>query len=214
MTTRPGGRTAAVRAAVLTATADLLIESGLTAVELTAVAERAGVGKSTVYRRWGSVPALVDDLLADMAETSRRRPDTGSLRGDLVTVARLIQRTLADRRQGSLFRAIIAAGTCDDRTSTSLTGFYRARIDEMTPIVDDAVARGEAPEGTDPAAVIRYVSAPLYYGLLTGTAPLSQAEADRAADAAVAAVTAGVFSSRTGGRPGSRPKPPRAATRS
>jgi AcrR family transcriptional regulator len=193
MTTRPGGRTAAVRAAVLTATADLLIESGLTAVELTAVAERAGVGKSTVYRRWGSVPALVDDLLADMAETSRRRPATGSLRGDLVAVARLIQRTLADRRQGSLFRAIIAAGTCDERTSASLAGFYRARIDEMTPIVDDAIARGEAPVGTDPAAVIRHVSAPLYYGLLTGTAPQSPAEADRAADAAVAAVTAGVF---------------------
>jgi AcrR family transcriptional regulator len=214
MTTRPGGRTAAVRAAVLTATADLLIESGLTAVELTAVADRAGVGKSTVYRRWGSVPALVDDLLADMAETSRRRPDTGSLRGDLVAMARLIQRTLADRRQGRLFRAIIAAGTCDERTSTSLAGFYRARIDEMTSIVDDAVARGEAPEGTDPAAVIRHVSAPLYYGLLTGTAPLSQVEADRAADAAVAAVTAGVFSSRTGARPGSLPRPPRAATRS
>lgn len=202
MTTRPGGRTAAVRAAVLTATADLFIESGLTAVELTAVAERAGVGKSTVYRRWGSVPALVDDLLADMADTSRRRPDTGSLRGDLVAVARLIQRTLADRRQGSLFRAIIAAGSCDERTARSLAGFYRARIDEMTPIVGDAVARGEAPAGTDASAVIRYVSAPLYYSLLTGTASLSQAEADRAADAVVAAVVAGVFRSPSDARPG------------
>jgi AcrR family transcriptional regulator len=200
MATRPGGRTAAVRAAVLTATADLLIESGLTAVELTAVAERAGVGKSTVYRRWGSVPALVDDLLADMAETSRPRPATGTLKGDLRSVAGLIQRTLADRRQGALFRAIIAAGTCDQRTSTALAGFYRVRIDEMTPIVDDAIARGEAPAGTDPAAVIRYVSAPLYYGLLTGTAPLVPAEADRAADAALAAVAAGVFAAPSAAR--------------
>jgi AcrR family transcriptional regulator len=200
MAERPGGRTAAVRAAVLTATADLLIESGLTAVELTDVAQRAGVGKSTVYRRWGSVPALVDDLLADMAETSRRRPDTGSLRDDLRSLARLIARTLADRRQGGLFRAIIAAGTCDERTSDALAGFYRARIDEMTPIVTEAIARGDAPAGTDAAAVIRHLSAPLYYGMLTGTAPPTQAEADRAADAAVAAVAAGVFTPRSAAR--------------
>jgi AcrR family transcriptional regulator len=182
-----------VRAAVLTATADLLIESGLVALELTTVAERAGVGKSTVYRRWGTVAALVDDLLVDMAETSRPRPQTGSLSADLVSVARLIQRTLADRRQGSLFKAILAAGTCDARTAEALAGFYRTRIEEMAPIVADAIARGEAPKGTDPAAVIRQVSAPLYYGLLTTTAPLRQVDADRAAAAALAAVTAGVF---------------------
>lgn len=182
-----------MRTAVLTATADLLIESGLKAVELTAVAERARVGKSTVYRRWGSVPALVDDLLADMAETSQSRPSTGTLRGDLSSMARLIQRTLADRRQGSLFKAILAAGTCDSRTAGALDGFYRARIDEMAPIVLDAITRGEAPEGTDPAAVIRHVSAPLYYRLLTTTSPLRAADADMAVDAALAAVTAGVF---------------------
>lgn len=193
MATRPGGRTAAVRSAVLTATADLLIENGLVGLELTAVADRAGVGKSTVYRRWGTVSALVDDLLADMAETSRPRPSTGSLRDDLVSVARLIQRTLADRRQGSLFKAILAAGTCDVRTAEALAGFYQVRIGEMAPIVLDAIERGEAPRGTDPAAVIRYVSAPLYYSLLTDTEPLRRADADRAAAAALAAVTAGVF---------------------
>lgn len=193
MATRPGGRTAAVRSAVLTSTADLLIEKGLVGLELTAVADRAGVGKSTVYRRWGTVSALVDDLLADMAETSRPRPDTGSLRDDLVSVARLIQRTLADRRQGSLFKAILAAGTCDARTAEALAGFYQVRIDEMAPIILDAIERGEAPRGTDPAAVIRYVSAPLYYSLLTDTEPLRRADADRAAAAALAAVAAGVF---------------------
>lgn len=178
---------------MLTAAADLLIESGLVALELTAVAERAGVGKSTVYRRWGTVGAIVDDLLVDMAETSQRRPDTGSLEEDLLSVARLIQRTLADRRQGSLFKAILAAGTCDARTAEALAGFYRIRVEEMAPIVTDAVARGQAPTGTDPAEVIRQLSAPLYYRLLTDTAPLRRADADRAAAATLAAVAAGVF---------------------
>lgn len=190
---RPGGRTAAVRGAVLRAAADLLIEDGLEGIELTAVAQRAGVGKSTVYRRWGSVPGLVADLLTDMADTSSPRPSTGSLRTDLSTTAKRIRRTLADERQGRLFKAIIAAATCDAHTATALAGFYRTRIDEVAPAVVDAIARGEAPLGTDPAEVIRQLSAPLYYQFLTDTRALTNADAERAVAVTMAAVEAGVF---------------------
>lgn len=201
--TRPGGRTADVRTAVLHATGDLLVESGLAGVELTAVAHRAGVGKSTVYRRWGTVPGLVADLLVDMVETSLPRTHTGTLRGDLLANARLIRRTLADPRQGRLFKAIIAAAACDPVTAAALAEFYQARLAELAPVVTDGIERGEAPERTDAAEVIRYVSAPLYYQFLTSTTPLTTRDAERAVDAAMAAVTAGVFigsrSSRRGG---------------
>jgi AcrR family transcriptional regulator len=191
--TRPGGRTAAVRDAVLRAAADLLVEDGLEGIELTAVAQRAGVGKSTVYRRWGSVPGLVADLLVDMADTSSPRPSTGALRSDLLTQAKLIRRTLIDERQGRLFKAIIAAATCDAVTANALADFYRNRIDEVSPVVVEAVARGEAPQGTDPSEVIRQLSAPLYYRFLTDTRPLTTADVERAVAVTMAAVDAGVF---------------------
>lgn len=191
--TRPGGRTAAVRDAVLRAAADLLIDDGLEGIELTAVAQRAEVGKSTVYRRWGSVPGLVADLLVDMADTSSPRPSTGSLRTDLLAQAKLVRRTLADGRQGRLFKAIIAAATCDAITAKALADFYRRRIDEVSPVVVDAIARGEAPPGTDPAEVIRQLSAPLYYRFLTDTKPLTTADAERAVAVTMAALQAGVF---------------------
>jgi AcrR family transcriptional regulator len=190
---RPGGRTAAVRHAVLRATADLLVEAGLGGVELTAVADRAGVGKSTVYRRWGTVPRLVADLLVDMADTSLPRADTGTLAGDLLANAVLVRRTLADRRQGRLFKSIIAAAACDTDTAAALAGFYTARLTELAPVVVDGIARGDAPPGTDAAEVIRYISAPLYYQFLTTTKPLTDEDAQRAVDAALAAVAAGVF---------------------
>ena len=190
---RPGGRTAAVRTAVLRAAADLLAQRGLHALDLTAVADRAGVGKTTVYRRWGSVPALVADLLVDMADTSSPRPTTGSLHGDLTNLALLIQRTLADDRQGPLFKAIIAAATCDAATAEALAGFYRTRITELAPVVEEAMARGEAPEGTNAADVIKHVSAPLYYQLLTDTSPPQPRDARRAVAATLAAVDADVF---------------------
>ena len=190
---RPGGRTAVVRTAVLRATSDMLVEAGLHGLELTAVAERAGVGKSTVYRRWGSVPALVTDLLNDMATQSLARADTGSLRGDLRANAALVRRTLSNARQGALFKAIIAAASCDDRTAEALSTFYDRRVAEWSECVVDAVARGEAPEGTEAAAAIRQVSAPLYYQFLTSTRPLTVKDAERAVDAALAAIAAGVF---------------------
>jgi AcrR family transcriptional regulator len=194
---RPGGRTAAVRTAVLDAVADLLVESGLAGVELTAVADRAGVGKSTVYRRWGTIGALVADLLHDMAETSVPRADTGSLRGDLRANADLVRRTLSDPRSGGLFSAIIAAATFDADTADALAMFYGRRIAQWSACVDDAVERGEAPAGTDPAAVVRAVSAPLYYQWLILRTPLTRRDATRAADAALAAVDAGVFTVRS-----------------
>lgn len=195
-TVRPGGRTARVRAAVLEAAGDVLAEQGFDRLDLAEVARRAEVGKTTVYRRWGTVTALVADLLADMAEQSLPRARTGSVRGDLRANAALVRRTLADPRQGALFRAVIAAASCDDRTAEALRRFYDVRVAEWAPCVAEGVTRGELPAGTDPATVVRAVSAPLYHGLLTtGTVP-DDAAADRAADAALAAAEAGVYVTR------------------
>lgn len=192
-TVRPGGRTARVRAAVLRAAGDVLAERGFAHLDLTEVARRADVGKTTVYRRWGAVTTLVADMLEDMAEQSVPRTETGTLRGDLTANARLVLRTLTDPRQGPLFKAVIAAGTCDERTARSLRRFYDVRITEWAPCVRQAVDRGEIPAGTDTREVIRAVSAPLYHRLLVSGDPLDDAVAVRAADAAVTAARAGVF---------------------
>jgi AcrR family transcriptional regulator len=192
-TVRPGGRTARVRAAVLRAAGDVLAEHGFDRLDLADVARRAEVGKTTVYRRWGSVTGLVADLLVDMAEQSSPREETGSVLGDLRANASLVQRTLADPRQGALFRAVIAAATCDERTAAALGRFYEIRVDEWAPCVEQGVARGELPAGTDPRAVVRAVSAPLYYGLLTSGQIPDAPAAERAARAAYAAAVAGVY---------------------
>ncbi|MFB8243761.1 TetR/AcrR family transcriptional regulator [Streptomyces sp. NPDC055952] len=192
-TVRPGGRTARVREAVLRAAEDALTEQGFTGLDLADIARRAGVGKTTVYRRWATVTGLVADLLADMAEQSAPRTETGTLLGDLTANARLVQRTLTDPRQGPLFTALIAAAAGDPRTAAALHRFYDIRVREWAPCVRQAAERGEVPEGTDPQEVIRAVSAPLYYHLLISGAPLDEATALRAAEAAATAARAGVF---------------------
>ncbi|MGW4921664.1 TetR/AcrR family transcriptional regulator C-terminal ligand-binding domain-containing protein [Streptomyces parvulus] len=190
---RPGGRTARVRSAVLRAAGDALAEHGLAGLDLADVARRAEVGRTTVYRRWGTPASLVADLLADMAEQSLPRTESGSLLGDLRANARLVRHTLADPRQGALFKAVLAAATCDPQTAAALHRFYEIRVAEWEPCVRQAVERGELPAATDTREVIRAVSAPLYYRLLTTGDPLDEAAADRAAEAAAAAARAGAF---------------------
>ncbi len=190
---RPGGRTARVRESVLQVAGDLLAEHGFAQLDLAAVAATAGVGKTTVYRRWRNPAGLVADLLVDMAEQSLPRVETGTLLDDLTANARLVAKTLADPRQGRLFRAVIAAATTDEVTATALHRFYDTRLTEWAPCVEDAVARGEAPPGTEPRAVLSAVSAPLYYRLLASGDPIDEAAADQSARAATLATLGGAF---------------------
>jgi hypothetical protein len=100
--TRPGGRSARVRAAVHRAVQDLVAE-GVRTEDLTipVVAARAGVHATTVYRRWGSLA----DLLAAVAEHRFTGdvvvPDTGGLAGDLERWATDVARDLEDAQCSS-----------------------------------------------------------------------------------------------------------------
>ena len=70
---RPGGRSARVQASVHQAVRDLLATSDRDGITVPAIAERAGVTPSTIYRRWGGLPELMADVAAEPV-ASRRAP--------------------------------------------------------------------------------------------------------------------------------------------
>src|SRR5690242_201393 len=82
-TVRPGGRTARVATAVRDATLAELTEHGYAGLTVENVAERSGVHKTTIYRRWGGVDGLIVNALDLAAQDSWAPPDTGTLEGDL-----------------------------------------------------------------------------------------------------------------------------------
>src|SRR5262245_60454316 len=92
---RPGGRSARVRADVLTAALDTLIAAGWSGFTIEAVATRAGVHKTTVYRRWGTrEDLLLDALLARSAERVEI-PHTGDPAEDLRALLRAVRDNLS-----------------------------------------------------------------------------------------------------------------------
>ncbi|MFF5111698.1 TetR/AcrR family transcriptional regulator [Streptosporangium sp. NPDC000509] len=195
-TVRPGGRTARVREAVREATLAELAEKGYDQMTVEGVALRAGVHKTTVYRRWGSVEGLAADAL-DLAGTEPWPvPDTGTIEGDLRELTRLVLDGFADPETGPVSTAFIRASARDPVVARALRAFFAARHEQSALLVTRAVERGELPEDVDAADLIRTAVAPLYYRLFVSGEPVDERVADRAAAAALAAARAGVFRPR------------------
>jgi AcrR family transcriptional regulator len=192
-TTRPGGRTARTRDAVFAAALDELGEAGYSDTSVESIAARAGVHKTTVYRRWGTKDALLAEVLAQAAEDRIDVSDSGDVDRDMEELARAVVATLTSPAGGATVRAIVAAAPSSPELGAVLSKFWVARRERVGPIIEAAIARGQLPTGTDPAALMRFVAAPLYFQLLMTDEPLTEVDARRAAASALAAARAGVL---------------------
>lgn len=183
---RPGGRTARVRADVLAAVQAELAEHGYDGLTIDAVAARSGVHRTTLYRRWKTVPGLLVDLLRAGADDAWEPADTGSLEGDLVAVNREVHAALTARP--SVTQAVIAASFRTAEAADALTRFWEDRYARTALIVRRAVARGEVPADVDARQLLLTATGPIYHQLVLLRQPMSRAEADHHAQVAAAAV--------------------------
>lgn len=182
---RPGGRSARIRAAALAATLAELADRGYTALSLEGVAQRAGVHKTTLYRRWGSREELVLEAMLERAGEHISVPDTGSLRDDLCELARTAAVNAASPEVAAMARAVAAGAPYDNRLAAANRRFWAARLDLDGSIVERAIARGDVPPGTDPRTVIEAVLGPIHLRLLLTGEPVDRAFLDGIVDVVI-----------------------------
>src|SRR5260370_5816779 len=185
------GRTRRKRAdiAILRAGTDLLAERGLGGMSIEEVAARAGVGKATIYRRWPSRGALALDAFLAEFLGQQPLPDTGTLRGDLLTALQAWIRSVTQTSAGPMLSGLIAEAQ-QDRT---LAAAWRDRVVEVVRaqhavMLDRAISRGEIPADTDKDVVLDLLYGPAYHRLLHGHRPLTDQFARRVVDLIVAAL--------------------------
>lgn len=167
---RPGGRSARVRAAVLSATLSELAERGYAGLSFEAVATRAGVHKTTVYRRWPERPALVLEALLEFSERTVPLPDRGSLHADLLALAKAIAANLSAPEVAAVLRALIAARH-EPAIAAAVDRYWRARFDLVAEVVRRGMVRGELPADVSADLPIEALIGPLYLrALVTGEA--------------------------------------------
>ncbi len=190
---RPGGRTARTAEAVFAAAVGELSERDYSDISIESIAARAGVHKTTVYRRWGSKAELIRQLLIGSAAERIQLPDSGSIDTDTRALARAVQAILSLPEGAAITRALIAGGLSSPEIAEVMDQFWAARLEAISVIVHRAIGRGQLPAGTDAAALMHALAAPLYYQLLVNRAPVTERDAELSAAATLAAAAAGVF---------------------
>ncbi|WP_119729607.1 TetR/AcrR family transcriptional regulator [Thermomonospora amylolytica] len=138
---RPGRpRSARADKAILEATLDLLAEeAGVAGVSMEAVAARAGVGKTTVYRRWPNKERLIVDALAALKHPLPELAGR-SVREDLLTLARSIGADHADRRSRCVWNVLGGF----DRHPELLARYRQEVIEPRREVVRGVLRRGVA----------------------------------------------------------------------
>jgi AcrR family transcriptional regulator len=190
----PVGRGPKVRRAVFAATIAELGEAGYAALTIEAVARRAGVHKTTVYRRWPDREALVLDALTGHAADEVPLPDTGSIETDLRELARSRVRAMLAPDEQPWMMAVFASDAARLPDITRIRRRYAEdRFWRASPVIARAIERGELPADTDPGQVLRTLIAPILLRLLITAEPVDEATADQAAQIALTAAKAGLL---------------------
>lgn len=155
-------RSEQVDQAVLDATLDLTREVGMHAMSMDDLAQRVGVSKATIYRRWPSKERLVLDAL-NQAMRPFDLVDTGSLRGDLDDYLGELARRMSSGKASDVLPDLIAASVRDANLRASLDEYIRHRRQPLHTILGRGLERGELDAGTDVDVLIDALLGPFVY---------------------------------------------------
>ena len=182
---RPRGRprSAIADQAIREAAVDLFAERGFEGFSVEDVADRAGVSKATVYRRYPSKVDLVVEAGSCLATDEIRFPDTGNLRDDFRGLARSLVNAFENTRAGKVMPVM----TFERRRYPELDAGYRRfladRKARTRAVLRRAVQRGELPGDTDIGVMSSMLVGPIFHRLMITQEPLNDAFVDALVDA-------------------------------
>jgi AcrR family transcriptional regulator len=186
-------RGAPVTDAIFEATFEELARVGYGGLNRELVAARAGVNKSTVYRRWPTTLSLVEAAFASTWQGSVPRvPNTSTLRGDLEMLVVELDRIVRSPHGRAAARLFLFDARAPELAGIAATIGAEEEARGPKLILDRAIGRGELPPGTDRSFLIDTVrGAVLFRTLLHRNGRLDAAYARELIDAVLHGVLRG-----------------------
>jgi AcrR family transcriptional regulator len=164
--------------AILAATLELAGEVGINGMSMDDLAERAGVSKTTIYRRWTSKEQLVLDALHS-AMGPLDDVDTGSLGDDLRAYLIELGERMWRGRMSDVLPHLIEVACHDDALRSRLDDYVQFRRAPMLEILRRGLERGQLPADTDVEVLTDVLLGPFIYRRLLTHAPLDATFVDR-----------------------------------
>ncbi|MDX6512219.1 MAG: hypothetical protein QOE36_1723 [Gaiellaceae bacterium] len=166
--------------AILDATRELLAERGVQKLTVEGVAARAGVAKTTIYRRWRSKDELALAVLIDMVEQVASVPDLGDTRAELVAFVDGAVRILRSTLMGRVMQGLVSDLADDPALAAAFQAqVVSVRLAEVRKLVDRGIERGDLRPDADYELAHELLFGPVYYRLLLSGAPLADDLAER-----------------------------------
>lgn len=188
---RPRGRPrdAGARTAILRAAREMLERGGVAAVTMEGVAQRAGVGKPTVYRHWPNAHAVA---MAALLEGAASEPEARATRGAMPALRRQLRQiaTMFATPTGRSVTMMLAAADQDTELSKAFRNhFIMARRADGRLLLAAAIADGTLRGDFDAEVALDMIYGPLFYRLLAGHARLDAAFIDALLDHVLAGLS-------------------------
>jgi AcrR family transcriptional regulator len=164
--------------AILTATLRLLKAKSLRDITIEEIAQKAGVGKATIYKWWPSKAYVaLDAFLRKMSKTVPT-PDTGSAQRDFIEQLYSVM-AFYKSPTGRIFSQFLAEGQSDPEFAALFRErFLQPRREVVAPIVDRGIKRGEINRKLDREILLDLIYGPTIFRLMAGHGPLNQKEAE------------------------------------
>jgi AcrR family transcriptional regulator len=167
---------------ILDAARELLSTEGFNDLRLEHVAARAGVGKATIYRRWGSKEALAGELLAELAAPHIAIVESDDTRSELLAAVVNPMRAVTETSFGPVIRALLSQIAVNPTLGDPFRAtVVQARRDEIARAIARGIARGDLRADADPELATELLVGPVYFRLMFG-GELTLAFANRVVD--------------------------------
>jgi AcrR family transcriptional regulator len=151
--------------AILRAAIEELARSDYGGLTFERVAARAGVNKTTVYRRWETKADLVRAALTSVAQAFRPGPTTGSLRGDLMRMGRTIREFVASFEGQCLMRVRLLQHP-EPELAGMAKELHARSLGDIASLGRAAVERGEITADSDMGLLVEMLSGALHTRLI------------------------------------------------
>ena len=159
-------RRAAARAAIIEATLELLAERGFQAATMDAIAARAGVGKNTIYRRWGSKEELIAVALRELTAEVELK-DGDDIYVILLEYVRDFAHVFADPLVGRILPGLLGELQRNPELAAAWAErVVRPRRQAVAKLLRQALRRGELRKGTNPDLIADLLVGPQLLRLL------------------------------------------------
>jgi AcrR family transcriptional regulator len=182
------------RRAIYEAALALVAEAGYPKTTIEGIAARAGVGKQTIYRWWGSKADVLLEAFLDLGEQAAEAagqvpyalPDTGDLAADLKAVLRATVDELLDPRFSAPSRALAAEGLVNEQLGREFVAkLLEPQLQLYVDRLRSAQDAGHVRADVDPRIALELFVSPLAQRWLQHTGPISYEYTDTLVDYAL-----------------------------